>query len=844
MSNRLRGRFPNRSSNRVPSWVLTAGGVNASLDIDFVNDLAFNSSTSSIASLLTCTRAAPATTYYTNADRTLTGFSANTLRYGTNGLLVEETRTNLQTRSQEFDNSDWTKSNAAVSANAVAAPDGTLTADKLTENSTSSTFFRAQTNLGISKAASAITYATSVYAKAAERTQIKVGLTDGANGALAYFNLSTGVVISSTGSGGSPFTSISATIEALASGWYRCILICTSSTATALQMNVDLASGGTNVYTGVIGNGVYLWGAQLEAGSFSTSYVVTLAGSVTRSADLVTLVTAKNAWPLTVYAEMYGSTSGGTKYSGIYSEYSTGLVELFVNSSGNAQTDCNGSPTSTATGGAVNATAFSKVAAGFDTNNVRVSVGGALGAADTTVAAPSSTRNTTYIGYEIGGGYYTNGYIGRIAYWPSRVADADLQTLTSYALSESTFDVDFVNNLAYTRSYLGQSTRSSVSISSLLTCTRAQPATTYYTTSTGTLTSFAANALRYGDQGLLVEESRTNLALRSQEFDNAAWAKSNATATADQANAPDGTLTADFFKEDTTNGTHLVGAASNITISNGSVYTFSFYAKANGRNYISAQADGISGFLGGNPSGFDLSLGTATSTAGSTASIVALANGWYRCIIVATASGTTARPYIGLRTTSGTAFETYTGNNTSGVYLWGAQLELGSFVTSYIPHLSSSGTVTRNADQVTLVTAKNAWPLSVYVEGCGNNSNNTKYCAFYSEYSTGFVELYINSSGNITADSNGSPSGYSVGGAVSATTLTKVGGAWDTNNVRSVVSGTLGAADTAVGIPSAVRNVTYLGYDAGGGYYLNGRIGRLCYFPTRIGDTNLQTLTA
>jgi Concanavalin A-like lectin/glucanases superfamily len=76
-------------------WVLASGGVRATLDIDFVNNRAYNSGMSSIASLLSCARSAPALTYYTQADGSLITFAANTLRTGTAGLLSEESRSNV-----------------------------------------------------------------------------------------------------------------------------------------------------------------------------------------------------------------------------------------------------------------------------------------------------------------------------------------------------------------------------------------------------------------------------------------------------------------------------------------------------------------------------------------------------------------------------------------------------------------------------------------------------------------------------------------------------------------------------------------------------------------------------
>jgi hypothetical protein len=82
-----------------------------------------------------------------------------------------------------------------------------------------------------------------------------------------------------------------------------------------------------------------------------------------------------------------------------------------------------------------------------------------------------------------------------------------------------------------------------------------------------------------------------------------------------------------------------------------------------------------------------LSNGTVTITgSGSTASISSVGNGWYRCSISATSTGTTARPGIGLAsdgTTTPSGFQSYLGDGTSGIFIWGAQLETGSTATAY-----------------------------------------------------------------------------------------------------------------------------------------------------------------
>ena len=171
--------------------------------------------------------------------------------------------------------------------------------------------------------------------------------------------------------------------------------------------------------------------------------------------------------------------------------------------------------------------------------------------------------------------------------------------------------------------------------------------------------------------GLLVEEARTNLVLRSEEFDNASWAKDFTVATANQTTAPNGTVTADKVAEDTSTNFHAVSQYV-AGFASGAVLTLSIYAKAAGRSLFRIQTD-ASGGTGA--ADFNLSTVTATSGTGifTAGSIQAVGDGWYRCSVRCTTSTAGA---VGLKVILGTTtIGSYTGDGTSGIYLWGAQLE-------------------------------------------------------------------------------------------------------------------------------------------------------------------------
>ena len=168
---------------------------------------------------------------------------------------------NLLTYSEQFDNAAWIKIGTTVSQNAITAPDGTNTADKIIEVAGSSSPRVANTTV-----VSLVPYTISLYAKAAERTQIRI-VADGSAGKSAYFDLSNGVVVSA---GASATASIALAIN----GFYRCVLTYTPS-ATGTGFYIATAEAGNTIGSGDNTKGVYLWGAQLETGSTASAYAPT-----------------------------------------------------------------------------------------------------------------------------------------------------------------------------------------------------------------------------------------------------------------------------------------------------------------------------------------------------------------------------------------------------------------------------------------------------------------------------------------------------------------------------------------------------------------------------------------
>jgi len=259
------------------------------------------------------------------------------------------------------------------------------------------------------------------------------------------------------------------------------------------------------------------------------------------------------------------------------------------------------------------------------------------------------------------------------------------QTISQISGVQPILTVDLSNNTAWLRGRLMTGT-------SIPGLSHARASTAYGTTLDGRLISYASGAARdVPGRGQLDEVSRTNLCLRSQEFDNASWTKANITVTADAIAAPDGTLTADLLTVTTTAGTNVVQAVGAVTGTNccASIYVQNFNRSDTAASFflrdLTAAAIKVTATV--NWSNMTVSgAGASIERLGST--------NWYRIIMIDTAwtSGNSAQIYAGASGASLTAG--------LGWYPWGAQVEAGAFPTSYIPTTSSSAT--RAADVATI----------------------------------------------------------------------------------------------------------------------------------------------
>lgn len=196
------------------------------------------------------------------------------------------------------------------------------------------------------------------------------------------------------------------------------------------------------------------------------------------------------------------------------------------------------------------------------------------------------------------------------------------------------------------------------------------------------------NATRIDSAGL-VEIPRTNLLQRSEEFSDVFWGKSNATINTNTTTAPNDTLTADKLVENTTLTQHAV--TRTVTSISNQTATLSIYLKRDGRDSATIFIFDNS-YTNGFGTNVNLLTGTITLNYNQgtgvrlNSSITDAGNGWYRCTITGIVGGTSNN--ITLYTAIGTN-TSYTGDGTSGVFVWGAQLETGNEATEYIPTVAS-----------------------------------------------------------------------------------------------------------------------------------------------------------
>ena len=381
---------------------------------------------------------------------------------------------------------------------------------------------------------------------------------------------------------------------------------------------------------------------------------------------------------------------------------------------------------------------------------------------------------------------------------------------------------------------------------------------TYFNAS-GVLTSAAVNEPRFDhvlengvwvSKGLLIEEQRTNLCTYSEQLDHASWNfLTNITVSSNASAAPDGTITADLIYPTASGANCEIGKAVGTVSLSPVIYTNSYYLKSSGK--IWARILSIRGDYG---AWFNLSNGTiGTTLSGSVATIQNVGNGWYRCTVARTTDFSTGYTFVKISDSDNS--NTVTASGTDGILVWGAQVELGSFPTSYIPTVASS--VTRSADvcQITGSAFTNLWnategsfsvdwdvnwPFSSGSTGvviyCNDGTTNNRFLINNDASGNNNNRFYINNNGfsDVSQLFNGTTSGYTSG------TRIRYAAAYKVNDFAFSTNGLAVTSDTSQGVPSFTQMT--IG-DYASSQNINGHIARLRYFRSRLDNTQLVNLS-
>ena len=341
-------------------------------------------------------------------------------------LLLEPQRTNLVTNSENISGSNWTNVDSTDSINVTATldPSGYYGADKLQETTANSVHVIAfQTSL----MSSANTYTFSSFLKAAERNWVAVYIYNGTSSFSAYFNLATGVK-------GSVTSSATSAIESYGNGWYRCsVTLAVAGSASANGGVITATADGTISYAGTAGSGIYVWGAQLEAAAYATSYIPTLGAAVTRGEDntLKTSITSLiGQTEGTIFVEMDTQNisesvriielGNGAATNRIVLRFVSSAVSVIVTSSGVAQ--------ATFTSGALTNGNY-KIALGYAANDFVLYINGTLRNSSASGSVPACPN--LYLGYTPYTGSPLGGRVGQTLLFKTRLPNSELASLTT-----------------------------------------------------------------------------------------------------------------------------------------------------------------------------------------------------------------------------------------------------------------------------------------------------------------------------------------------------------------------------------------------------------------------------
>ena len=391
-------------------------GARPSLDLDFATTKSLVDRISG-QNLVTFGRAGGTATYVDATGTIVTAaadeppFTHDPVTLRCLGLRVEELRTNLLLRSEEFDNASWNPVPSTVTANTQTAPNGTLTADTVTTALGTGALFQT-----VACVASTV-YTFSFY--------VKLGTMAASDFRFAVRDDSNGAFIA---------TDIAPNVTPVTTEWRRVTYTFTTPVGCVLVRPYPYRA-----IPATYGTTAFIWGAQLEAGAFPTSYIPTTGAQATRNADVATIAgPAFSSWYrqdegtlLIQWAMAAFPNTGGARVFELNSPSGTDIIWGRTQGGTNRVYDVTAGGVSQASlvPGAYTAGQSYRSAIAYKANDFAFSENGGI-ATDVAGSVPLSIDRLG-IGCGTGGGNQGNLTIFRLTYFPQRLPNAKLQAITA-----------------------------------------------------------------------------------------------------------------------------------------------------------------------------------------------------------------------------------------------------------------------------------------------------------------------------------------------------------------------------------------------------------------------------
>ena len=341
---------------------------------------------------------------------------------GCPSLLLENSATNLIGYSEDFSDSSWSKNSITVESNSSISPDGSLNADKITKSASNALIRQYISTTG------ANTF--SVYVKKGSLSWVRLYIASSTESAECWFDLENGLTGHTSGNPDD------IKIVPMGNGWYRCII--TKNTTNINNFRIYPSQADDNIF-GTSGD-IYVYGAQVEVGSYPTSYIPTNGTTVTRLAE-----TANGAGDATTFNDsegvlmaeisaladdssfkLFGINSGATGNDIVILGYANVSNTLYVN------TKIGSTSVITSTAISIDQKSFNKILVKYKSGSNSIYVNGFKLDSNTNTFTPTGNQLS-----ELEFSYYTNtlqfyGKTKQIQYYNTALTDSELEELTSW----------------------------------------------------------------------------------------------------------------------------------------------------------------------------------------------------------------------------------------------------------------------------------------------------------------------------------------------------------------------------------------------------------------------------